>query len=293
MGFVLGVGSERVIFDYLMTPAATGILAVDYDPEIITFHIINSFILDSLPLGDMKSYQEFRTKKSFFLWEKFIPSGKNQKKQLREMYTWWTKNIVENPGFKDFHHNNRLSKTSFPSLNYLYIEKNFRRIQKIAKNGNYKYFHGDLGDIYDLEKLKFFIQNEKIPVSVVDISNAWQNEDFNKYLGEEKTSTLLKTLNFIAKPEIMITTSGKMVQWQEDIVSVNILYRVFSWDALLRFISSTNKGSSTLYDWKDFYQIIKSSHKLTKDLIYFKESINDSDSIVIAKFKNICKNTLR
>jgi hypothetical protein len=114
----------------------------------------------------------------------------------RKYFDWFTQ-TVRGRAFLDF---NTAPKTSrlaaFRNANYLFDDPMFGKLQKMAMEGKIESYQVDFGSTagkYNQEAVQNFLarlEQEKIPISVFDLSNAWTK----KYLSPEWTAELEKTL---------------------------------------------------------------------------------------------------
>ena len=60
-GMIVGVGSERLLFDFLLKKSPTTyVVSIDLDPGIVRFHQINSVLLKMTPLRSLSVYQKLQ-----------------------------------------------------------------------------------------------------------------------------------------------------------------------------------------------------------------------------------------
>lgn len=204
-GVLLSVGSERVLFNYLLKKSETPfVMAVDQDPGILQFHRINEILFRITPYGDVETYRKLRIKPESVDWLRFAATAR--KAQLisetefvfftdMRTYQWWTEKVGTNPNFYYLNQKPVPQKANpFKDVNYLYDAALLSRLQDLAYRGGYRYKQVDLSSLASVNSLIELLKQLQQPVSVIDISNAWQKEGLNQYLGPDKLASLLFSL---------------------------------------------------------------------------------------------------
>lgn len=111
-GAVVSVGSERVLFDALMMPDPTEIIAIDFAEDIVKFHMINATLIKACVPEDISTYFQLRTQPTKKMWQEFslqaLQSGRighDEYSLLADInsHTWWAHSVAHNKQWHDFH----------------------------------------------------------------------------------------------------------------------------------------------------------------------------------------------
>lgn len=209
-GALVSVGSERGILTAVQSDQITHLIMVDHMPSICAYNNIN-FALIKLSEGDQDKYRYLRKNASFQEWialkSRAHDLTDHEKKFLssRELFNFF-RSVVEKKvdavNFEDPPTENFFSG----DVHYLYNEKAFKRIYYLVANARVDSIFLDLGIAYDLLSLSSAMKIAKVPLSVLDISNAWM---FN-YLGDTKVSLLAKRVKnfFDLAPKAFVLGTG-------------------------------------------------------------------------------------
>lgn len=254
-GAYVVVGGERALFDYLMAKDENvmTLIAVDMDPGIIRFHLLNSILLRMTPDRNTEIYRKLRIQGYMQLWEMYARQAfKEQRISKIEMETilkqenleWW-RAVMSLSKWEFLHQKPASSKDPFYAVNYLYDPELLFRIQKLALSGRYKAHIVDLGDAKQVENFVQIIKDMKWSLAFFDLSNAWQNEFPTNYLGQIKTGFLLKQLNKVAQRDSRcLITMGK-------IVFSTIWYRAFEFGDFRNYTGKIDNWTKQNYTWED------------------------------------------
>ncbi|MBN8828696.1 MAG: hypothetical protein J0H68_08310 [Sphingobacteriia bacterium] len=161
--------------------------------KAITNKRLNQFIENSSYAQLLKIAKKYKlnlqiSAEEWEWWEKF---GKN-----REMYcsNLWLDNpnqVVE------------LGKLiNYKTGNYLFDDKNYNRLHKLALNNKIKTFSINLRNNKDLDNLISFIKKSNLIISVLDVNNLSHKD----YVGEERLNYLVRRLSNYGKNNSVVIT---------------------------------------------------------------------------------------
>ncbi|PIR25068.1 MAG: hypothetical protein COX62_06045 [Deltaproteobacteria bacterium CG_4_10_14_0_2_um_filter_43_8] len=196
-GAIVSVGSERLLFHALQMPSVTHILGVDYSPSIVRFHRINNALLRTYDSCD--NYMQARTCDNYEVWRNHFTSGNLTHDEYlavsdKETFKWWSQVIGPNKAWNYVYEKAEEANSPFYGVQYMGDAKLFSQVASLAQRGAYTAMCIDLGEAAALEQLATNVQQNFEPISVFDLSNAWQDEFPNSYLGVLKTATLLESI---------------------------------------------------------------------------------------------------
>ncbi len=301
-GIIVGVGSERVIFDFLLKKSRTPyVVAVDSDPGIVQFHHMNSLLLRITPPGDILTYQKLRLDDDFSFWKKVVHEAKKQKwidiyefqyLTNKKNMAWWFIKVAKNSKLNWMRRSqNDISR--FGAVNYIFDVSLFEKIQNLAKAKRYLTQAVDLSDKKSVDELRNLLrkltskissQSQEITqekISILNLSNAWEHYRPNFYLGVQGMTNLLFWLqdNFVR--EVIILTTAE-VQGDINILEPyerNWLYagfQTYTTNASLRTLDSWNKKATQFERYISRRQVeisgmspLQLSRLSWSDLIYF------------------------
>ncbi|MFM6927791.1 MAG: hypothetical protein ACKOX6_04965 [Bdellovibrio sp.] len=168
-GVYISVGTERGFIGAAMAQNASHLLLLDLVPEIVFFNRLNTVLLkvsDSL-----SEYKELRQTGDAQLWIKKSASNVLNKED-REL-------MQSREFFEKFHalqkENSRrlLDPALFVGSSYMKSEALFTRLQQMARANRIWVAQGNLMDEEFLKSTSQRIQNERLQISCLDLSNAW------------------------------------------------------------------------------------------------------------------------
>src|SRR5690606_12068517 len=105
-----------------------------------------------------------------FSWSDAADSLPENERQFFLKYAHdWNDMVSENERFWPFHHSN----SRFRNVNYLFDDLLFRRLQNMAREGRIWAQPIDLNESQEFEQVIFWMNDQSIPLSILDISNSW------------------------------------------------------------------------------------------------------------------------
>ena len=215
-GALVAVGTERVFMTAAMLENVSEVYAVDYDEGAVLFNQINIALLAIAK--NMDDYRRLRMNPA--LWEERLKSSSVHPDSSRILgdprnRTLWTIGVTHSTesGFQLLHHpphsgveqpgDGRVmadpKKTGLHGtqeaqdleqcamVNYLYNEKYFDRLQKLAKNDKIHVKKLDLKQSLDVDSFVSDVKKSS-PIAVLDVSNAWTS----KYISKIHRENLIK-----------------------------------------------------------------------------------------------------
>lgn len=264
-GIIAGPGSERVLFDFLMAESSTHVLALDIDPDIIKFHKLNSILCRISPPGERETYRRIRTQPETDAWAalaaKALINGKISAADLAvindpQNLFWWKEKVSLNPNWGDFYIVDTSPLKHYEGVNYLYDDAQFIRVQNLMLSGRFQAVQVDLGNAEQVGRVTAAIKKSGIPVSVLDLSNVWQDEFPNNYLSERQVTSLFERFNEVASPTtLIVTTAGQARRSNND--HKLIKYVVHDFAEARKKASGINDWSKRELGWEDFTASIK------------------------------------
>ncbi len=160
MGAYISVGTERGFIGAALTPGATHLVLTDIDPNVVQFNQINIALLTLS--GSQSEYLKLRMAQDEKAWTQIGLTAEN--------YQFWKKS-TEAKGFQEFHNPD---SGTFQNANYLFDPILFKKLQTMAKEGKIAAIHLNLEDTENVLALGKYLKSKNIPLSVLDISNAWK-----------------------------------------------------------------------------------------------------------------------
>lgn len=281
---IVTVGSERALFDYLLTPNASSLLVVDHDPGIVLFHRINSIVLRASG-GSRERYLELRHAKTFETWSRLLEKAHKERQinsldrefvlsgDSRELMSWspekmfedWKVFTHQNPGWDVLLYQEKPGSTDDPfyGVNYFHEDGLFNRVYELARRGRYQVRLTNLASKSDVERVVSEIQRVGLTVAVLDLSNTWQNSAESPYLGPEKTGMVLKAFSRVAHDSGIL-----IVTYQGPDRNQPGYYRGYYYRDLLSWQATSPEGS-----WADLARLFTSEENATA--FYDKYRIDD------------------
>lgn len=255
-GAIVGVGSERLIFNFLLAPEGKdrSILAVDNNPNIIVFHQVNKILLKIASDSDVDAYRKLRVSAS---WEEWVAAADEALSQARiteeeyrqvvhrNVFAWWSMEMRAWE-WRSFYKKPRTRVgQKFYGVNYLYKVDLFSRIQSLARNNRYSTAEVDLSDGESFLTILQGHLGEEGRLALFDLSNAWQGSFRQNYLGLEGTAGLVSQLNTVARDQTILLTTRLLGRW-----AVTTLYRGYRFTLLRKILNSRDgaEGDYALYE---------------------------------------------
>lgn len=219
-GLLVGPGSERMLFDAILAPEATHVLVLDIDDAIIRFHRLNTALLKAVPPKARQEYTNLRLHADRAAWEQAAQSERLSKAERElleapESFKWWEQHIRQTPphstfGWENFYREPKGPPSPFDKVNYLYDDNAFRRVQTLAVGDCIQAHRLDLGDPDQVRQVVHEAKRNGLRLSALDLSNAWQSEFPNSYLGSYRAGRLLEAFDQIADDDsLVIATMGQ------------------------------------------------------------------------------------
>jgi hypothetical protein len=238
-GIIVGPGTERMLYNAVMNPNATHVVVTDIDRFVIRFHQINNLLLKITPAGNREAYKSLRLNENQAAWQisargnNWSSLSQEEKDMLRdpEMFWWWEKTVRQDPKWKDVYSVATKVNHPFFGVNYLHDDEAFNRVQKLAREGRIEAIKVDLGNANQIKSVVDGIKAKGLSLSVLDLSNAWEYEYPNFYLGEEKTGRLLEEFDRIAQDKsVIVATRGQNFKSRGDVRTYDIAYRGMTYE---------------------------------------------------------------
>ncbi len=238
-GIYLSVGGfDRASRGLLLAKRPTHLLLVDYDPYVVMYNALNLGLLkastsrqDYWALRMTAGLPEWKARAKelgvtaqlgglFRLQDKIEKAKRADKKKpqtallgrlhvgenadpMARAFEWWTKWVRQDlyqDSFKDLH-------TENDGSNYFFNDANFKRLHTMAKDGKIAVTRLDLRDGKSVRDLTSRFREAGIPMSIVDLSNAW----WPNYVPSERIEVLLRSLGSSAQAESRVLLTGGKV----------------------------------------------------------------------------------
>ncbi|MCM2322328.1 MAG: hypothetical protein NDJ90_03605 [Oligoflexia bacterium] len=216
-GVHVSVGTERGFIGAAFNPAATHVLLVDMTPTVTQFNQINVALL-KLADGDLTAYRQLRLKASAAEWQKrateLLAAGRLDRSSaelLSSKAVWenWKFGVRENQGFAGMHV--RPGKEDFfYGANYLHDKKLFARLSALAREDRIQAVTMNLTDETQLRQLVSAMKTAKLPLSALDVSNAW----WPQYMPAEQGgfARMLGAFEEVSQPKSLLMMSSWNMQ---------------------------------------------------------------------------------
>jgi hypothetical protein len=202
-GLYVSVGTERGFIGVSQAKGASHLLLLDNNSDVVNFNKIN---IELLKLSETREdYLQLRHAENRQVWldrlkKNSLHSGK-ENILLSQEETWksW-KSKLGSKGWAQFHR--RPGKgltqfTKFKKANYLYSDRLFSKIQRLAKNDRVQAEHFDFSSEDSVRSLVVGIKKSGLPLSVVDMSNAVDN----MYIKKSQVQFIIEEFNKVAEPK--------------------------------------------------------------------------------------------
>lgn len=198
-GVHIAVGTERGFISASLSPSATHLLLTDSDLGIVKFNQINIALLKvSLSRQD---YVKLRLSSapSEWLQRARMTDSLSEREQkilgLPAFFDWWQQ-IHREKGLRAFEDflvppgGKKRYPLAFQDANYLWDEAQFSKIQEMARTDRIQSIWLDWLDRAHVYQVLQAIQDARLEVSVLDLSNAWEK----RYIGISRLLKLLDSL---------------------------------------------------------------------------------------------------
>lgn len=198
-GVYLSVGADRGFLGAAQTPGATHLLLMDLSPEVIFYNQVNIALLRAS--GSLDEYLRLRSGGDPALWKKAAshPSlTEADRKILRDPGVFSKFDTFQKPATERL-----LQPEWFKGSSYLKDPQLFGRLQKMAREDKIQVIQGNLNDEKFLASIGRALEEKKLPVSVVDISNAWDH----KYTGSKGVHRIVRNLGGAMKDNSIFLVS--------------------------------------------------------------------------------------
>jgi hypothetical protein len=209
-GLYVTVGTERGFTSAaISSPQTKALVLVDRDLNVVTFNLMNKALLslaksreDYLRLRLTATFDEIQ----LALNQASAVSIENTNNlKNKKMWMWWQTHVQQSLAWSEFHRDPELNSTgAFKNGNYLFDEGLFAAISQLAKQNQIYVFHSDLGADYFKNRLTQLSNELKVKVSVLDLSNGWQEG----YLGHQGTVDLVTRLQSYLMPSTNLVLSS-------------------------------------------------------------------------------------
>lgn len=169
-GLLISVGTERALMTAILNKKITSILQVDYDERVVRYNQVN---LQLLKLSrDREDYLHLRMRADLDEWvERAMTAGHDI--GFAKYFAWWHE-ALSNSRFYGFHTNwstKSVVNVPFRGAHYLFDDDAYEYIHRFALEDRIQIRHSDIANPRDMRSL---LDSIRMPISVFDISNAWQ-----------------------------------------------------------------------------------------------------------------------
>lgn len=214
-GAYVSVGTERGFIAAANATNISHLILVDTNPGVVQFNQINVALLKISKTRE--EYLKLRTHPRLSEWTRALNKAREkgyissaESEYTRNSFSKWKELMAENTKFKSFHakiNNDR----RFKGTNYLYDNKLFSKVQKMAKDNKIVTSKAELGSQNDVRNLSKTLQKIDVPISVLDISNAWQKQ----FLDPGELSNLISVLEIHTTPDSQLVLTDQMTSFQK------------------------------------------------------------------------------
>jgi hypothetical protein len=224
-GAYLSVGTDRGFMGAALSPEVTHLLLTDACADIVLFNQINTALIQIAK--DREDYVQLRLsvgKQARSLWKtrartfSQLDSESYSLLMDPENFHLWQKKVAgsTHANFLLFHARNPYEARDsegalianpdepYAFANYLYEDKLFYKLQEMARNGRIRSLQVDYNHVGQVDRLMQSLQRSGIPLSVLDLSNAWdpayiKRENLKKVLLSASTISQSKSLFLITE----------------------------------------------------------------------------------------------
>ena len=194
-GVYVTVGAERGLLAATLAPNVTHLLQVDLVPEVVRYNQLNVILLkvaESLP--DLLSLRT--APRSVWLDRSKSDRLNSREKALlasEESHKFYLE--VEGGARERLVH-----PDYFKGSSYLKSPELFARAQSLARGNRIQVAQGNLTDFPRLKGLAQDLASRGLKISILDLSNAWEE----KYVGPRGVNEILNSLKTALKPESVV-----------------------------------------------------------------------------------------
>lgn len=204
-GVYVSVGTERGFMAAGLSGAITDLVLVDLDPSIAFYNTINIELLKAAK--NREQYVYLRTKATESDWQTAL-NGLVAHDQIAKQWEWWRDAVLPEARMDVFHIDPTKSKypnPSFEDANYLYLEKNFKRVKRLADHDRVQVLEADIKNSKVLNLFERFKKSGQ-QISVIDISNLYGPG----HAGAKYTAAFLESIKpLVDKKTILVYTIGR------------------------------------------------------------------------------------
>jgi len=206
-GAFLTVGTERGFIGAANSPNVTDLVLLDQSPQIVRFNLINIELLKRAK--NREDYLQLRLTASYYDWK-----GRGIDSVKEGDFRWWKDVVNGQPLFEKFNNVTRItnegywSYIAFDEVNYLYSDKLFNRISKMAKEDKISVVLGDISDQNLITRIVTEFKKRGVKLSIFDVSNAWWFVNATAY----KLAQSLVQLKSVASPNSLFMTTHRTVE---------------------------------------------------------------------------------
>jgi hypothetical protein len=172
-GVYVSVGTERSFIGAALT-SAKALYVIDYDPLAVQFAKINRALLAAST--DRADYANLRLTASLHVWQQRSErlTGEDRETLAKsDSFAFWDKNVRNSwaAGFGNFHEIPQHPDDPFFASNYLFDDRLYRHLSRLAKSGR---IWARLVDLRDEEQVRALCEDLKLkglPLGIIDTSD--------------------------------------------------------------------------------------------------------------------------
>lgn len=203
-GLYVTTGTERGLMTSALLPEnPKGLVLVDRDPKVVFFNLMNRALLALA--RNRQDYLELRLRGNFeTVSERLRTEGaeiSNENSRLLKdpaAWRWWKEAVQASSAWESFHRDPSLNPDrSYAGANYLFSDKLFARVSDLAKRDVIYVWQLDMKSEEFKKRLRVIGGEVRAQVSLVDLSNAWQEG----YIGYKATIELFAFLETLISPK--------------------------------------------------------------------------------------------
>lgn len=197
IGARISVGTERGFLAASFDKNTNELYLVDRDPIIMKYNYYNRILLKIAP--DRSTYLKLRLESPSELLSSLLNQSSLSSDEIKfitnhENQNWWKENVTNNSKFSLFHSDVKKSQAdpAFKNSNYLFDDKLFDKVSKLAKEEKIHIIKADFSSDEDLTKLIEILKNNNSKISTADVSNVIE------YLSEKERMNLANKLSEVS-----------------------------------------------------------------------------------------------
>lgn len=212
------MGTERGFIGAANSPNVTHLVLIDKNPSIVNYNQINILLLKMST--NRENYLRLRTSPNLNEWiSSAISAGLSNEEIdfLKSKFTDWA-TLTSKKGILNFHRKPiPLLHPQFYKVHYMYDDKLFNAFREKARTGRIVTGVIDLSKPEEVRNVVVQLEEKKIPLSVLDVSNAWRKD----YIAEESFVTTVQQFDHIASPHsyLLLTDTGGIIGMPLTIIS--------------------------------------------------------------------------